>query len=114
LIKDEIDHEKVDSSVVTSSGPSESSRADYGFIVIHTDSSSSESSKFPAMIQQVITSVFSFTGYLEFVPESSIPLLVGLDVCPRYPIYLFFLLVRVMPRVPTTLICLLHMISLDS
>jgi len=58
LIKDEIDHEKVDSSVVTSSGPSESSRADYGFIVIHTDSSSSESSKFPAMIQQVITSVF--------------------------------------------------------
>jgi len=34
LIEDEIDHETVNSSVVTSSGPSESSRVDSGFMVV--------------------------------------------------------------------------------
>ena len=36
--------------------------------------------------------------------DTSIPLLAGLDVCPpMYPIYLFFSLLEVMCRVPTTL-----------
>jgi len=67
-------------SVVTSSGPSEFSRADYDFMIVPSESSS-ESSKFLAMIQQVISSVSSFTGYLEFVPESGIALLAGLNMC---------------------------------
>ena len=52
LIEDEIDHEIVNFSVVTSSGPGpfESSCADYDFMVIPTDSFSSESSEFLAMI----------------------------------------------------------------
>jgi len=45
LIEDDIEHETVDSSVITSSGPSESPRADYGFMIVLTDSSSGESSK---------------------------------------------------------------------
>ena len=50
LIKDEIDHKTVDSSVVTSSGPSESPRTDYDFMIVPTKSSSSESSEFFVII----------------------------------------------------------------
>jgi len=46
LIEDEIAHETVDSNIVTSSGPSESPRGDYDFMIIPTESSSSESSEF--------------------------------------------------------------------
>ena len=46
LTEDEIDHETVDFSIVTSSGPSESPCADYSFMVIATESSSIESSEF--------------------------------------------------------------------
>ena len=68
LIEDEIDHETIDSSVITLIRPSESPRVDYDFMVVHTKSSSSESSKFLAMIQQVISNA-SFTGYLMLIPE---------------------------------------------
>jgi len=47
LIEDEIDHEIVDSSVITFSRSFKSPRADYGSMV---ESSSSESSEFLAMI----------------------------------------------------------------
>ena len=60
LIDDEIDHETVDSSVITSSGPSESPHVDYGFMVLPTESFSSESSKLLAIIQQVIVSALFF------------------------------------------------------
>ena len=43
LIEDEIDHETVDSNVVTFSGPSKSPRADYDFMIVPIESSSSES-----------------------------------------------------------------------
>ena len=66
LKEDEIDCETVDSSIVTSSGPSEFPRADYIFMVVLTESSSNESSEFLAMTQQVISSAFSFTGCLGF------------------------------------------------
>jgi len=83
LIKNEI----VDSNVVTSSKPSESPRADYDFMVILTESFSSESSKFLTMIQ--LTNVFSFTDCLKFIPEFSLPL-AGFNMChPRHPISLF-------------------------
>jgi len=52
LIEDEIDHETTDSSIIISSGSSESLRANYGFMIVPTESSSSESSMFLAMIQQ--------------------------------------------------------------
>jgi len=50
LIENEIDHETVNSNIVTSSEPSESRHADYGFIVVPTESSSSKSSEFLSMI----------------------------------------------------------------
>jgi len=94
LIEDEIDHETVDSSIVTSSGLSKSSCIDYDFMVIPTDSFSSESPEFLAMIQQVVSSAFFFTGCLEFISESNLSL-AGFDVChPRHLIYLFFPIVR--------------------
>jgi len=41
----------------------------------------------------------SFTGYLEFISESSLSL-VGFDACnPKHPIYLFFLSLGVIFRV---------------
>ena len=64
LIEDEIDHETVDSSIITSSEPSQSPRVDYDFVLIPTESSSSESSEFLAMIQQVISNASSFIGCL--------------------------------------------------
>ena len=42
------------------------------------------------MIHHVVLSVFYFTSYLEFIPESSL-LLAEFDAChPRHPIYLLF------------------------
>jgi len=51
LIENDIEHKTVDSSVVTSSGPAESPNADYDFMIVQTDSPSSESPEFFAMIQ---------------------------------------------------------------
>jgi len=79
LIEHEIDHETIDSSVITSSGPSKSSRDDYVFMVVPTESSSSESSEFLVMIQCVIFSAYSFTDCLEFTSESNLPL-AGFDM----------------------------------
>jgi len=39
VIEDEIDHKTADSSDIKSSGPSESRRVDYDFIVVPTESS---------------------------------------------------------------------------
>jgi len=62
-----------------------------------------ESSEFLAMIQQVIYRAFSFTGCLEFISESSLPL-AGFDVYhPRHLIHLLVSSLGVMPRVPTAL-----------
>jgi len=71
-------------------------------MIVPTESSSSESSEFLAMIQRVIFSA-SFIGCLEFIPESSLPL-ARFDVChPKQPLYLLFLSLEVMPRVPIAL-----------
>ena len=52
----------------------------------------------------MISSAFSFTGCLEFVSESNISPLARLDVCPpRHYIYLFFLSLGVILRVPIAL-----------
>ena len=103
LIND-FEHETVDSNVVTFSGPSESSRAEYNFMVVPIDSSSSESPKFHAMIQQMISNASSFSTCLEFMSESNLPPSAGLDVCPsRYFRYIIFSSLGIMPRVPTVL-----------
>jgi len=76
---------------------------EYTFMVVPTESYSSESPDFLAIIQEMVSSVFSFTGRLEFVPEFYLSL-AELDVChPRYPIYLIFSSLGVMPRVPIVL-----------
>ena len=63
----------------------EFSCAGYGFMVVSNKSSSSESFKFFVMIQQVISTA-SFSGCLEFISESGLPL-AGIVVChPRHPI----------------------------
>jgi len=51
LIEDDIEHEKVDSSVIISKGPFESPRADYNFMIVPIDSSSNELTEFLAMVQ---------------------------------------------------------------
>jgi len=71
--------------------------------------SPSLSLEFVVMIQQVPSGAFSFSSCLEFVPESSLPL-VRFDVCPcRHLIYSLFSSLGVMP---TALHCLLHIIIL--
>ena len=103
LIVDAYIHDINDSSAVTSSEPSESPCDDYVFMVIPTESSSSELSKFFAMIQRVVSSASSFIGFLEFITDSSLPL-VGFDVYHhRHPIYLIFSSLGVMPRMSITL-----------
>ena len=55
------------------------------------------------MIQLVVSSAFYFTGCLEFISGSNVPL-AGFDVChPRDHIYLLFSSLGVMLRVPTAL-----------
>ena len=94
LIENEIDHETVDFSVVISSVSSESPRADYDLMIVPTASFSSESSGFLTMIQHVVSSSFSFTGCLEFIPEFSLPL-AEFNVChPRHPHISHFLIIR--------------------
>jgi len=68
----------------------EFSCADYGFMVVLAALSFSESFGFPAMIQHMIFDISFFTGYLEFVPKSSIRPVERLDVCPRHPVYIIF------------------------
>jgi len=57
LIEDEIDHERVDSNIVTPSGPSESPRANYDFMTIPIEPSN-EPSEVLTMIQQVVSSAY--------------------------------------------------------
>jgi len=81
----------------------ELSCAEYSFMVIPIDSSSSESPELLAMIQQMFSSVSSFTGHLEFILESSLSL-PEFDVChPKHPISLILLSLGVMLRVPIAL-----------
>ena len=80
----------------------EFSCAEYSFMVVLIDSSSSESPELLAMIQQMIYSA-SFACRLEFIPESNLSL-AKFDVYhPRYPIYLILPSLRVIPRVSTAL-----------
>ena len=52
----------------------------------------------------MISSVSSFSGCLEFVPESNVPPSAGINVCPpRHVISLILSLLGVMPRIPTAL-----------
>ena len=63
-------------------------------MVVPIKSFSSELLVLLAMIQYVVSTAFSFTGCLEFIPKSSLPL-AGSDVChPRHPIYHIFFIVR--------------------
>jgi len=46
--------------------------------------------EFLGMIQQVVSSTSSFTGNLEFISESNLPL-VGFDVChPKHLLYISY------------------------
>ena len=77
--------------------------SEYTFMVVPTESNSSESPDFLAMIQQMVSNISSFTDRLEFIPESSISL-AEFDVChPRHHISLILSSLGVMPRVPTAL-----------
>ena len=59
MIEDGIEHEIVDTSVITSSKPSEFFRADSGYVIAPYFFSSIESVKFFTMVHQVTPSVFS-------------------------------------------------------
>ena len=94
LIENDIEHERVESSVVISSGSSEFPRDQYSFTTVSIDSSSNESPEFLVMIQQMVSSA-SFSGCLGFVFESSITPSAGLDVCPpRHLRFYSFLIFR--------------------
>ena len=59
--------------------------AEYSFMVVPTESYSSESPEFLAIIQQMVSSASFFTGRLEFISESNLSL-VEFYVChPRQP-----------------------------
>ena len=105
MIENGIEHEMINTSVVTSSKLSEFSRADCGYIVT-LNFSSSELVKFFTIVYQVTPSVFSFSDCLElfsnfdyiFVGFSNVTLLAVSNVySPRKPIYLFILSLRVLP-----------------
>jgi len=82
----------------------EFSCVNYEFMVVPAKLSSSESSEFLVMIQQMISGVSFFIGCLEFVPKFNIPPLERIDVYHlRHSTYLFFSSLRVMSRVPTIL-----------
>jgi len=84
-------------------------------MVVPTELTSSESSEFLAMIQQMISCVSSFTGCSEFVLKSSIPLLEGLDMChPTHPICIFCSLLLCLEFLLHCIILLHMMISLDT
>jgi len=75
MIEDIIEHEIVDTSVVTSSKPSEFSCADCGMVAPYF-SSSSKSVKFFTMLHQVTPNVFSFSERLSYFVTFVIFLLV--------------------------------------
>jgi len=84
-------------------------------MIVPTESYSTESSEFFAMIKQMISSA-SFSDYLKFICESNIPPSAGLDVWPpRHHRYIIFSSLRIMLRVPTALHLLVYIlkISLD-
>jgi len=69
MIEDGIKHKTVDTSIITSSNPSDFSHADRGYIVAINFSYSSESVKFSNMTHHVIPSVFSFSECLELFSQ---------------------------------------------
>jgi len=82
----------------------EFSYAEYSFMVVSIDPSSSESPELFGMIQQMVSSASFFSGCLEFVSESNIPPFARLNVCPpRQPKHIIFSSFRIMPKVPTAL-----------
>jgi len=60
LIENDIEHERVESSVVISSGSSEFPRDQYSFTTVSIDSSSNESPEFLVMIQQMVSNASFF------------------------------------------------------
>ena len=82
----------------------ESPCAEYSFMVVPIDSSFRESLEFLIKIQQMVSSVSSFLGCLEFVSESNVPPSAGIDVCPpMHAISLILPSLGVMRRIPTAL-----------
>jgi len=64
-------NEIVESNIPTVTSKSfEFPSVDYGFIIAHAELTSSESSEFLTMIQQMISGVSSLTDCLEFVAKS--------------------------------------------
>jgi len=81
----------------------EFSCAEYSFMVVPTESYSSQPAEFLAMIQQMVSSAFSFTGNLEFIPKPSLSL-AEFEVChTRHPLSIILPSLRVMTKVPTAL-----------
>jgi len=72
-------------------------------MVVPIESYSSESLEFHTMIQQMVSSVSSFTGRLDFIPEFNLSLADLIVSHPRHLIYLILMSLGVMPRVPTIL-----------
>jgi len=106
MIKDEIEHETVDNSIITSSKPYEFSCANCTYVVAPYFFPSSTIVKFFTMVHQVTLSVSSFSECLELFsdfshicvgPNDVIPLAV-FDVRPsRKLIYHFVLSLGVLP-----------------
>ena len=70
-------------------------------MVVPTESYSNESPELFAMIQEMVSSAFSFTSRLEFISEFNLSL-AEFDVChPRHFIYLILPSLEIMSRVPT-------------
>ena len=89
--------------IVVPSKSFESPCAEYSFMIVPTHSYSTESSEFFSMIQHVISSAFSFTDHLGFIPESSLSL-AEFDVChSKHHIYLILSSLGVLLRMPTAL-----------
>jgi len=106
MIKDGTEHERVDTSIVTSSKPPEFSRAGCGYVIASNFFTSSESVKVFTMDHQVTPSVSSFSEYLELFLDFShlsvslsdvIPLAISDVRPPRKLIYLFVLSLGVTP-----------------
>jgi len=96
--------------IVESNIPAEPSKsfefscAHYEFMLVPTELSSSESSVFLSLIQQMISNFSFFSGCLKFVPKSSIISLEELVMCPpRHHVYIIFSFIEVMSKVPTAL-----------
>jgi len=101
---DDVDEIVEPNTPTVPSKPFESPCAEYRFMVVPIDSSFRESPEFFTKIQQMVSSTSSFSGCLEFMSESNVPLSAGLDVCShRHVISLILLSLGVMFKIPNAL-----------